>query len=72
MTVSALRILARDGVIKPDESVVALITGNGLKTIELMEPYLAPVTVDATVQSFDANIEGRVKAESHGLSETCP
>ena len=38
-----------------------LITGNGLKTIELMEPYLAPVTIDATVQSFDANIAGRVK-----------
>ena len=61
MTVSALRILARDGVIKPDESVVALITGNGLKTIELMEPYLAPVTIDATVESFDANIAGHLK-----------
>ena len=61
VTVSALRILARDGVIKPNESVVALITGNGLKTIELMEPYLAPVTINPTVESFDANIEGRIK-----------
>jgi threonine synthase len=61
VTVSALRILARDGVIKPNESVVALITGNGLKTLELMEPYLSPVTIDATVESFDANIVGRMK-----------
>ena len=56
-----LRKLARDGVIKPDETVVALITGNGLKTLELMEPYLSPVTIDATVESFDTNIEGRMK-----------
>ena len=61
VTVSALRKLARDGVIKPDESVVALITGNGLKTLELMEPYVSPVNIDATVESFDANIEGRMK-----------
>ncbi len=60
VTVSALRRLAKDGVIKPGESVVALITGNGLKTLELMDPYVDPVSIDPTVESFDANVDGRV------------
>ncbi len=60
VTVSALKALAKDGVIQPGESVVALITGNGLKTLELMEPYVDMVSVDPTVESFDANIDGRL------------
>lgn len=54
VTVATLAKLARQGIIGPDERVVALITGHGLKTIEALTGRLGPnVTVDASLASFD-------------------
>jgi threonine synthase len=42
VTIGNLKKLAEAGVVKPDERVVALITGDGLKTIEAVEGTVAP------------------------------
>jgi threonine synthase len=42
VTVAVLRRLRETGVIRPDEETVALITGNGYKTIEALEGVLEP------------------------------
>ncbi len=36
VTIASLAKLAREGVIRPDERVVAYVTGNGLKTVEAL------------------------------------
>lgn len=53
VTVSALRNLAVAGAIGPDDPVVALITGNGLKTQEVVADHVKPVTIEPTVESFE-------------------
>ncbi len=53
VTVSALRHLAATGAVGPDDLVVALITGNGLKTQEAVAHLARPVTIEATVDSFE-------------------
>jgi threonine synthase len=53
VVISALRRLAREGVIKPDEETVALITGSGLKTLEAVEAAIHPPVIEPTVKSFD-------------------
>lgn len=62
VVVSTLRHLAREGVIKADELAVALITGNGLKTQEVVAKYANPILIDAKVESFDANVNGSLKS----------
>ncbi|MGH2772653.1 MAG: threonine synthase, partial [Actinomycetota bacterium] len=42
VTVAVLQRLAEQGVFKPDDVVVALITGMGLKTAEALENRLGP------------------------------
>ena len=61
VVVSTLRHLAREGVIRPHEQVVALITGNGLKTQEAVAQYAKPVHIDPTDKSFDAHVDGALK-----------
>ncbi len=58
VVVSTLRRLARDGRIGPDEQVVALVTGNGLKTQEVVSGYSNPIEIDPTVDSFDELVMG--------------
>ncbi|HEY6098874.1 MAG TPA: threonine synthase [Anaeromyxobacter sp.] len=41
VTVAAARKLAREGKLKPTDELVLCITGNGLKTIEAVQPALA-------------------------------
>jgi len=53
VVISTLRRLAREGVIGPDEETVALITGTGLKTIEVIADSVKTVTIDPTARSFD-------------------
>ena len=53
VVVSALRRLARDGVIGADEETVALITGTGLKKLEAIADQVETKTIDPTVRSFD-------------------
>jgi len=42
VTIAVLKRLAEAGVITPDEETVALITGNGYKTVEALEGTLEP------------------------------
>ncbi|MDA1278777.1 MAG: threonine synthase [Chloroflexi bacterium] len=53
VVISALRRLARDGVIGRDEKTVALITGTGLKTLEAIADSVETKTIEPTVRSFD-------------------
>jgi len=52
VVISALRKLAKSSAIKPDEVTVAYITGNGLKTQEVVDRYVEPVFIDPTYESF--------------------
>ena len=45
-TLAATRALIKRGVIKPDESVVICITGNGYKTAEVMRDRVAAPDTD--------------------------
>jgi threonine synthase len=42
VTIAVLKRLAQTGVVKPDEETVALVTGNGYKTVEALEGTLEP------------------------------
>ncbi|MBI4337571.1 MAG: threonine synthase [Chloroflexi bacterium] len=59
VVVSALRRMAQQGAIGKDEVTVAFITGNGLKTQEAVESVVQPITVEPTVASFQAAVNGR-------------
>lgn len=59
VVVSALKRLAQQGVIRRDEVVVAYITGNGLKTQEVVEQVARPLVVEPTVASFQRALNGR-------------
>ena len=50
--ISALRSLAKRGIISADEVVVAFVTGNGLKTVEVIEDAADPVFTDPDYKSF--------------------
>jgi threonine synthase len=59
VTVAVLKRLRDAGEIRPDEETVALITGNGYKTIEalegILEPtYRVPPSLDAFLAALDA------------------
>ncbi len=58
VVISALKQLAQDGAIGPDEETVALITGNGLKTQEALGQPRHTITIEATVESFDERVMG--------------
>lgn len=52
--------LIRRGVIKPDESVVVCVTGNGYKTAEVVSSKLAePVNLSRSFKAFESWWEGR-------------
>ncbi|MBI2082733.1 MAG: threonine synthase [Deltaproteobacteria bacterium] len=54
VTLGVTRKLVKQGRIKEDESVVILITGNGLKTQEAVRDHLrAPDIIDAKLEEFD-------------------
>jgi threonine synthase len=55
VTIATLAKLAQSGVVRSDETVVAFVTGNGLKTIEAVSPYCGPTaTIDPTLDAFSA------------------
>jgi threonine synthase len=63
VTIASLAKLVADGTILPDERVVAMVTGHGLKTIDAMTGVAgASATITATLDSFDAavRVEGDV------------
>jgi threonine synthase len=54
VTIATLRTLTEQGVIKPDEKVVAYVTGHGLKTLEAVQPVVGPTaTIAPTLDAFN-------------------
>jgi len=53
-TIACLKRLAEEGVIRPDERVVAYVTGIGLKTLDAIEPHVGPTaTIAPTLDAFN-------------------
>jgi threonine synthase len=60
VTIATLKKLADRGDVKPDERTVALITGDGLKTIEAMEPTAGPtMTIPPSLDAFSEQLEAQ-------------
>jgi threonine synthase len=57
VTIAVLRKLAHRGDIDPGERVVAVITGEGLKTLECARGTFETWEIDANVSAFDAASE---------------
>jgi threonine synthase len=50
--------LIKQGRIKPDETLVVSITGNGYKTLEAVSSAIErPLVIDARLREFDALFE---------------
>jgi threonine synthase len=57
VTIATLAKLAATGVVRPDERVVALVTGHGLKTVEALAGTVGPTTsIAPTLADFDASL----------------
>ncbi len=55
VTIASLKKLAQEGVVRPDERVVAYVTGHGLKTLDAVAPHAgATVTIQPTLEAFHA------------------
>jgi threonine synthase len=60
VVVAGLRRLVKDGHVRPDEVVVAFVTGAGLKTQEAVSPSLAPaLAIRPTIDSFEEALAQR-------------
>ncbi len=58
VTIATLANLARQGVVRADERVVAYITGLGLKTIDAVSPHVGPTaTIAPTIEAFNQAAE---------------
>ncbi|HET9060974.1 MAG TPA: threonine synthase [Acidimicrobiales bacterium] len=57
VTIAVLAKLAAAGVVKPNERVVAFVTGNGLKTLDAVAPQCGPsVTVAPNLEAFQGAV----------------
>ncbi len=59
VVISGLRKLVQSGKIQPDDLTVAYITGNGLKTQEVVEPLINPVFTTPAYDDFINNMAAR-------------
>jgi len=59
VAVSGLKQLVATGRIKADESTVLYITGNGLKTTELVSDVVNPVLIEPNVEAFEEAMAAR-------------
>ncbi len=58
VTIASLGKLAAQGVVRPEEKVVAYVTGHGLKTVEALTGVVGPTaTIAPTLQAFDAAVD---------------
>ncbi|HEV7865969.1 MAG TPA: threonine synthase [Acidimicrobiia bacterium] len=62
VTIATLKKLTEQGVIRPDECVVAYVTGHGLKTLEALTGTVGPTatippTIDAFTSAFNIDEE---------------
>jgi threonine synthase len=63
VVVAGLRRMVERGHVRPDEVVVAFITGAGLKTQEAVAPALAPpLRIAPTIESFEGTLSERTGA----------
>lgn len=54
VTIATLVKLAKEGVVRKDERVVALVTGHGLKTVEVLADTVGPThTIAPTLSAFE-------------------
>ncbi len=60
VAISGLKQLAESGAIGPDELTVVYITGNGLKTVELVQDVVKPINIAATVDAFESAVPASV------------
>ena len=60
VVIATLKHLALTGQIKPEETNVAFITGNGYKTREVVEHVANPVLIKPTFASFEEAIGVRL------------
>ena len=60
VVIAGLKRLAESGRIKRDEPTVVYITGNGLKTMEVVADVVQPLKIIPTVASFEEAIAARV------------
>jgi threonine synthase len=57
VTIASLVRLVQDGTVLADERVVVLVTGHGLKTVEVLGRDLdEPVAISATMEAFEAAV----------------
>ena len=57
-TIAVLKKLAESGKIDPEQTTVAYITGNGLKTQEAVQPYVGePLIIEPKLDSFERALE---------------
>ncbi len=56
VAIAGLKRLVERGEIQPDESTVVYITGNGLKTTEIVADVVNPIRIAPTVSAFDEAI----------------
>jgi threonine synthase len=60
VTIATLRKLAERGDVRPDERTVALITGDGLKTIEALAETARPtMTIPPSLDAFSTQLESK-------------
>jgi threonine synthase len=62
VTIGVLAKLAEQGLIGPDESVVAYITGEGLKTLDAVRESFQMHEIEPTIEAFEAELEAGVAA----------
>ncbi len=59
VVVAALKQMAERGIIKRNDLTVAYITGSGLKTQEPVQELVKPLTIEPTMDSFEAALDSR-------------
>jgi threonine synthase len=62
VSTAVLARLAERGEIDPDERVVLVITGDGLKTLDAVRGSFTTIEIDPNVEAFEAAVAGRTMA----------
>jgi len=58
VTIASLAKLVAQGVVRPDERVVAYVTGHGLKTVEALTGVVGPTaTIPPTIEAFNQAVD---------------
>ena len=70
VTIAALQRLAADGVVRPDETVVAYVTGMGLKTLEPFAGRFVPAA--AVAPRYEALIDALARVRPDVLAGVAP